>query len=382
MRYHYYSLLREWSLLDKKLCSCITSQCMDGKLWKIEMRFFREAQTSMFGLDHPDRLRSVLEIRSQSLKLLASTEKWKAGHHVTPCLCHAATLKTIYNIIICHTHKHIIELTHTANFLKRTPLHSSWHSWVLVQTSTPRQCVTTWCGSWYIQCNTRTIQSNTSNLYQTSFVALTTIWPKYPISPRSLWRPLVALGWAIYKAFLRVAFGPKFHTVHWSLNHKFPDILIARNLRNESDIQWSMIINSFHIKVTKVHDIKKNESRPRASTGKPRPPYSPSARGTAGKRQGPQLESASPGIWNGRITQAFDELRYSHASLPTKTYKEKMLMKQWSIYHPCVCDSNVTALAAENKTLRSQLCPLNIPKTFYFYSFTQSLNLCLIWNIS
>lgn len=172
MRYHYYSLLREWSLLDKKLCSCITSQCMDGKLWKIEMRFFREAQTSMFGLDHPDRLRSVLEIRSQSLKLLASTEKWKAGHHVTPCLCHAATLKTIYNIIICHTHKHIIELTHTANFLKRTPLHSSWHSWVLVQTSTPRQCVTTWCGSWYIQCNTRTIQSNTSNLYQTSFCCI------------------------------------------------------------------------------------------------------------------------------------------------------------------------------------------------------------------
>ena len=54
MCYHHYSLLREWSLLDKKLCFCITSQCMDGKLSKIEMPFFREAQTSMFGLDHLD----------------------------------------------------------------------------------------------------------------------------------------------------------------------------------------------------------------------------------------------------------------------------------------------------------------------------------------
>ena len=34
---------------------------------------------------------------------------------------------------------------------------------------------------------------------------------KYPISPRSLWRPLVALSRAIYNAFQRVAFGPKFH---------------------------------------------------------------------------------------------------------------------------------------------------------------------------
>lgn len=117
-----------------------------------------------------------------------------------------------------------------------------------------------------------------------------------------------------------------------------------------------MIINSFHIKVTKVHDIKKIWITPAGLYRETKATIFSQCKGTAGKRQGPQLESASPGIWNGRMTRAIDELRYSHASLPRKTYKEKMLMNNDpSIIH--VCDSNVTALATENKTRRSQLCP-------------------------
>ena len=138
------SLLPERPLLDKKLCSCITSQCMDGKLWKIEMRFFREAQTTIFWARPPPLLRSLLEIRSQ-VSNCTSTEKWKRDclvctqNHVTPCLCRSVMLKSISLFAVAaffaqrRTHTHTHHRTDPyRNLLKRTPLHSSWRSSVLV----------------------------------------------------------------------------------------------------------------------------------------------------------------------------------------------------------------------------------------------------------
>jgi len=124
----------------------------------------------------PHRLRSVMEIRSQSLKLLTSTEKWKAGHHVTPCLCHAATLKTIYNIIICHTHTHIIELTHTV-YCKLSEAHTSALKLTFLG-SGANQHAPAVCHhmvrelAYTMQYQNNIIRYSTSNLYQTSFCCI------------------------------------------------------------------------------------------------------------------------------------------------------------------------------------------------------------------
>lgn len=206
MCYHHYSLLREWSLLDKKLCFCITSQCMDGKLSKTEMPFFREAQTSMFGLDHPIDWevwwKSAFKVSNYS-QVLRSGKRVIMSPHV--CVMPPRWKLSIISLFVTPTNTSsdwpIPQTFWSAHLCTQADIPGFW-----CKPARPGSVSPHGAGAGIYNA----IPEQYNPMHQTCtkplFVALTTIWPKYPISPRSLWRPLVALGWAIYKAFLKVAF--------------------------------------------------------------------------------------------------------------------------------------------------------------------------------